>query len=97
MSTSALSFKSILDCVSDIVLVTDANLLEDPGPHIVYVNDAFERITSYPRADVNGLNLRFLQGPETSREVTRTIGKALGKGRAVRECVVNYTKDERPY
>jgi PAS domain S-box-containing protein len=61
MSSSALSFESILDCVSDIVLVTDADLLEDAGPHIVYVNDAFERITGYPRADVIGLNPRFLQ------------------------------------
>jgi PAS domain S-box-containing protein len=58
-------------CVSnlnDIVLVTESEPIDGPGPRIVFVNDAFERITGYTPAEAIGKNPRFLQGEKTDRD-----------------------------
>jgi PAS domain S-box-containing protein len=50
-------------CVSnlnDIVLVTEAGPIDEPGPRIVFVNEAFERITGYSSAEALGRSPRFL-------------------------------------
>ena len=44
------------------ITIADANLPDMP---IVYVNEAFCRITGYTRDEVVGRNCRFLQGPDT--------------------------------
>ncbi|GAC1497526.1 MAG: hypothetical protein NVS2B15_20280 [Pseudarthrobacter sp.] len=41
--------------------LSDPNQPDNP---LVFVNQAFERLTGYPAAEVIGRNCRFLQGPE---------------------------------
>ena len=53
--------------LNDIVLITEADPYDEPGPRIVFVNDAFERLTGYRREEVLGKSPRFLQGPLTDR------------------------------
>ena len=82
-------------CVSrlnDIVLITDAEPLDEPGPRIVFVNDAFERRTGYTREEVIGKTPRILQGPKTQRVELDRIGAALKKWQPVRSELINYTK-----
>ncbi|MEO5715571.1 MAG: PAS domain S-box protein [Luteolibacter sp.] len=84
------------NCVSrinDIVIITEADPLEEPGPRIVFVNDAFERRTGYRRDEVIGRSPRFLQGAETSRESLDEIRSALAQRKPVRTELVNYRKD----
>ncbi len=40
--------------LNDMVLITEAEPFDEPGPRIVFVNDAFERRTGYTRAEVIG-------------------------------------------
>ena len=57
-------------CVSrlnDIVLITESEPLDEPGPKIVFVNEAFTRLTGYRPEEALGRSPRFLQGPKTSR------------------------------
>ncbi|MDI1338881.1 PAS domain S-box protein [Polaromonas sp.] len=78
--------------LNDIVLITEADPLDEPGPRIVFVNNAFERRTGYSREEALGRSPRFLQGPATQRAELDRIGAALRKGESVRAELINYKK-----
>ncbi|WP_421119029.1 PP2C family protein-serine/threonine phosphatase [Aquihabitans daechungensis] len=78
------------------VCITDADL-DDPGPRIVYVNPAFERMTGYSANEVQGRNPRFLQGPATDRRVLDRLRTDLETGRSFQGETVNYRKDGTPF
>jgi PAS domain S-box-containing protein len=87
--------KLLENCVSrinDIVIITESELIDEPGPRIVFVNDAFERRTGYRREEVIGKSPRFLQGPDTHPEGLARIRTALKKLEPVRTELINYTK-----
>ena len=78
--------------LNDIVLITEAEPLDEPGPRIVYVNDAFERRTGYTREEVLGKSPRLLQGPNTQQAELRRIGAAMKAWQPVRAELINYKK-----
>ena len=83
-------------CVShlnDIVLITEPEPLHEPGPRIVFVNDAFTRHTGYTREETLGRSPRFLQGPETDRFALARMDAALAQGLPIKEELINYKKD----
>ncbi|RZJ16397.1 MAG: PAS domain S-box protein, partial [Haliea sp.] len=79
--------------LSEMVLITEADPVDEPGPRIIYVNEAFERQTGYARADILGLSPRFLQGPSTSRRELDRISAALHAQTSVHAELVNYRKN----
>lgn len=78
------------------VCITDADL-DPPGPRIVYVNPAFERMTGYTAAEVLGRDPRFLQGPATDRRVLDRLRTDLEAGRPFQGETMNYRKDGTPF
>lgn len=72
------------------MLITDPRQSDNP---IVFVNDAFLRMTGYSRAEVMGRNCRFLQGEETSSDAVRQIRDAISARRDVAIDILNYRKD----
>lgn len=84
--------KTAIARINDMVVITEAEPIDAPGPRIVYVNDAFERRSGYSRAEVLGKSPRILQGPHASRAELNRIRHALVAGQPVRAEVVNYTK-----
>ena len=85
-----------LASLNDMVLIAEVT---DCGAeqHIIFVNRAFERRTGYARSDAMGRSLRLLQGPDTERAALERIAAAMARGDAVREELLNYTKDGQPY
>ncbi|RYX93128.1 MAG: PAS domain S-box protein [Comamonadaceae bacterium] len=79
--------------LNEMVLITEAEPADEPGPRIIYVNQAFERCTGYLRDEVMGRSPRFLQGPATSRKELDRIGAAIRAQENVRAELLNYRKN----
>jgi len=79
--------------LNEIVMITEADPVDEPGPRIVFVNDAFERITGYTSAETLGRSPRFLQGEKTDRRMLDEIQHALTQRQAIRRQVINYRKN----
>jgi PAS domain S-box-containing protein len=83
--------------LNDVVLITEAAPIDEPGPRIVFVNEAFTTLTGYTREETLGRNPRFLQGPATDRVALDHIRTAMTEERPVKEEIVNYKKDGTPF
>ena len=83
--------------LGDAILITDSDLLEMPGPRIVYVNQAFERMTGWSFEDIIGQTPRVLQGEATSRQTLDRLRANLEAGLASEVELLNYRKDGTPF
>jgi PAS domain S-box-containing protein len=87
-------------CVSnlnEIILITEAAPIDAPGPKIVFVNEAFEKVTGYTPVEALGKNPRFLQGEKTDRRILNEIREALSHRQPIRREILNYGKDGTEY
>jgi PAS domain S-box-containing protein len=87
---------SALERINDIVIVTETEPFEEPGLHILFVNQAFERITGYTADEALGRSPRFLQGPGTSAQEISRIEAALRSRTPIRAELLNHKKDGAP-
>lgn len=85
--------ESVITHTADSILVTEADPLDNPGPRIIYVNDAFSKMSGYSREEVIGLTPRILQGPNTDRNELARLRQALEKGQPCTIEVINYKKN----
>ena len=72
------------------MIVSDPNLPDNP---IVFANPAFVQMTGYSRAELYGRNCRFLQGPDTDRDVVAEVSAAIAREREVAVEILNYKKN----
>jgi len=78
------------------VIITDANF-SDGGPHIIYANKAFCRMTGYDLEELLGQSPRILQGPDTDQEVIERLRESLKYKTYFHGSTVNYRKDGVAY
>ncbi|KAL4431058.1 hypothetical protein ABPG75_006314 [Micractinium tetrahymenae] len=78
-----------LSNLNEGICICDATLKDCP---VVYVNNAFLRITGYSRSEVIGRNCRFLQGPKTDPATVQRLATALHEGREITVELLNYRK-----
>ncbi|WP_425416890.1 PAS domain S-box protein [Oricola indica] len=83
--------------IEDFVIITKAASQPEDGQKIVYVNDAFVRITGYLPDDAFGRSPGFLQGHRTDGATTEVINRAIAQSKAIRAELLNYTKDGREF
>lgn len=83
--------------LDDIIVITQAEPFDEPGPRIIFVNEAFERHTGYTQAEVIGKTPRILQGPKTDRAELARIRSALEAWQPVRAELINYTKSGKEF
>lgn len=72
------------------MIVTDPRRDDNP---IVFVNDAFLKLSGYGRDEIMGTNCRFLQGADTDRGAVRQIREAVAARRDIAIDILNYRKD----
>jgi len=80
----------------DIGVVLTDGQLSPPGPHILYVNTTFERMTGFDRAEILGKNPRIFQGAGTSLAARKRLARALRNGERHTTTLVNYRKTGEP-
>lgn len=90
-------FKDIVECAEDVIIVTKAHPIDEPGPEIVYVNKAFTDLTGYSVNEVLGKNPRILQSTGTDKETTKAIHQCLEKQERIRVTIKNYSKAGKEY
>ncbi|HEU4561754.1 MAG TPA: PAS domain S-box protein [Longimicrobium sp.] len=91
------TLEAVVTTANDAVVVTEPEPLEGEGPRIVYVNEAFTRMTGYAPAEVIGQTPRILQGADTDPAVKQQIHAALARREPVRAELLNYRKDGSPF
>src|ERR1700676_1944005 len=68
---------SCLSNLTEIVMVIQAEPIDEPGPKILFVNEAFERLTGCPSAETLGRSPRFLGGENLDMRILKEIRQAL--------------------
>lgn len=88
------SFNSaaMLESMAESVLITDT-MLKHPGPHIIYVNAAFEKMTGWNRNEIIGKSPRILQGTNTDYTIFNDMQDKLEAGKVWDGKTLNYRKD----
>ncbi|MDR9381264.1 MAG: bacterio-opsin activator domain-containing protein [Natronomonas sp.] len=76
------------------ITIADADAPDEP---MVYINDAFERLTGYSKGCVVGRNCRFLQGEESDLEAIAEMRRAVDTGEPASVELLNYRKDGDPF
>ena len=78
--------------LNDMVLIAEDGH-EGAWPTIVFVNEAFVRLTGYSQVEVMGRTPEFLQGPNTQRHALTRINHALRNSLPVRAELIYYKKN----
>eukprot|EP00891_Asterochloris_glomerata_P001990 jgi/Astpho2/1990/e_gw1.00038.317.1_t len=63
------------------------------GQPLVYVNEAFCRMTGYSKEECLGRNARFMQGQDTSSEAVANLRAAVQEGKDCSVEILNYRKN----
>ena len=72
------------------MIITNPRLADNP---VVFANDAFCRLTGYPRDEILGRNCRFLQGPDTDSTTVARIRAAVQATVPIEIDIRNHRKD----
>jgi PAS domain S-box-containing protein len=82
-----------LENANDVILITEAEPIGLSGPRVVYVNEAFTRVTGYEAEEILGQTPRILQGPDTDPETRAFLRRKLAAWEPAEVELLNYRKD----
>ncbi|MCC5938604.1 MAG: PAS domain S-box protein [Lunatimonas sp.] len=85
--------ESVITNTHDAILITEAEPFDEPGPKIVYVNEAFTNMTGYSAEEAIGRSPRFLQGPKSDWAELGRLGNALRNWESCEITTINYRKN----
>ena len=85
--------ESVVTSTTDSVVITEAEPFDGPGPKIVYVNEAFTKMTGYSAAEVIGKTPRILQGPKSDKAELKEFSERMRKWQTSEITVLNYKKN----
>ncbi len=85
--------ESVITNANDAVLITEAEPFDEPGPRILYVNEAFTKMTGYTAEEVIGKSPRILQGPKSDMAELARLGRALRNWEPCEITTINYKKN----
>lgn len=78
--------------INDVVLITESASRHRPGVPLVFVNDAFERLTGYAAAEALGQDPKFLAGPQTDPKTVARMEHAVRTRTPLRDEILIHAK-----
>ena len=85
--------ESVIVHTKDSIVITEAEPFDEPGPRIIFVNPAFEKMTGYTSDEVIGLTPRLLQNNDTDRKELDKLRIAFNKWEPCEVTVSNSKKN----
>jgi PAS domain S-box-containing protein len=85
--------ESVITNATDSVLITEAEPFDYPGPKILFVNEAFTKMTGYTAEEVIGKTPRILRGPKTDIEEIKKLSNAIQRWESCEATLLNYKKN----
>ncbi|MBC7409758.1 MAG: PAS domain S-box protein, partial [Arcicella sp.] len=85
--------ESVITNTTDTVLITEAEPFDEPGHRILYVNEAFTKMTGYTAEEVIGKTPRILQGPKSDKNELKRLGETIRKWQPFETTIINYKKN----
>jgi PAS domain S-box-containing protein len=87
-------FESITNVIKAGIVLVDTNKIDMP---IVFVNDAFVKMTGYTKEEVIGRNCRFLQGDLQNQAPKNNLRQAIKENKSCEIEIKNFTKEGAPF
>ncbi|SEJ64489.1 PAS domain S-box-containing protein [Cyclobacterium xiamenense] len=85
--------ESVVTHTSDSIMITEATSEDGSGARIVYVNDAFTKMTGYTFGEIVGKSPRILQGPKSDWEAIQRLNEAVKSREFCEITTINYKKN----
>jgi PAS domain S-box-containing protein len=85
--------ESVILNTKDSIMITEAEPFDEPGPRIIFVNPAFEKMTGYTPEEVIGLTPRLLQGPKSDKTELKRLSEAIRSWETCEITTINYKKN----
>lgn len=89
-----MAIHDIIDASPTAAVISDPRQADNP---IIACNEAFVRLTGFPREEIVGRNCRFLSGPDTEPELTQMLRDGIRRKQPVMVEILNYKKDGTPF
>ncbi|KUJ12263.1 uncharacterized protein LY89DRAFT_623352 [Mollisia scopiformis] len=86
--------QDLIGNLAEVFCLTDPSVHDNP---IIFASEEFHRTTQYGTMYAIDRNCRFLQGPETDKDTTLRIAKAISLGQESNEILLNYRRDGTPF
>lgn len=84
---------SVITNTKDAILITEAEPHDELGHRIIYVNEAFTKMTGYTADEVIGKTPKILQGPNSNKGELAELGRSLRIWKPCELTVINYKKN----
>lgn len=89
--------ESVITNAGDAVMITEADFKGKNGPGIIYVNEAFTKMSGYSKNEMIGKTPDILLGPQSDRKEMIRLRRAFKNHEACNIEMINYTKCGAPY
>ncbi|WP_415061066.1 PAS domain S-box protein [Flavobacterium sp.] len=89
--------ETVITQTKDAVVITDTDTSENPIPNIIFVNEAFTKMTGYKPKEVIGKSPIMFTGPKADRKELEKLSNAIQK---YKECfieTISYKKNGTEY
>ncbi|MFT4860069.1 MAG: PAS domain S-box-containing protein, partial [Algoriphagus sp.] len=86
-------FENLITNTNDAILITDGEPFDELGPRIIYVNEAFTKMTGYSAEEIIGKTPRILQGPNSIKEESSRLSTAITNWESCEITTINYKKN----
>ncbi|MDI1315948.1 PAS domain S-box protein [Flavobacterium sp.] len=89
--------ETVITNTTDAVVIKEANPSRELGRKILYVNDAFTKMSGYAKSEIIGKTHKLLHGPNTDPKELELFYKALDELKTTNITILNYKKDGQEF